>query len=791
MSETLRIELDPGNPPNLNAPPPPAPTAGRELPPPPRAAQTGTTGALEDEARRRQQLETDRMAEIRRASSSRQQVEAEYRLRQQREAELSQKIKETRERLASEGMGKIERDMMEAMLAAMVEAQQIASRELQEDAARLRSPAPAQQPVAPPRVASIPAPIFTTPQQQKLASQSPVGPVEPPTVPAIKIPAPEVEVPQASKVQIPSPELFPPTVPPVTIPSPKIETPAAGTVRVPAPEVETPTVPPVEIPAPQVNTPTVPPVNIAAPSVNVPTVPPVEIPAPEVRSPKIPPPAQQPVQAPAAATMPAPTPPPIFNQHRDKRLRDEQADREGLPRYVEPRTGSTIVVPATKVPEPAIPPSIPAPPVDDERRALVNRQFPNAFPQPTAPEPVSAPKPANTPPTAPTAGLEPPKQPSSNVLSLPPVIEQVRKEIAPGFDPEAEARRQMEMEREAKAKAEQVDRARREIDAEYGLRKNREEQFAREREERAKRSLDPEYRVRQQMEREQRDKRDRDEMDSIRKKIDPQYKTAREREERQSLNERRGNVTERLGMVNQTVGAAGQVAAGVAAGDPSATFDGVLRGANVASTALMGIAPIAGAVGLALTGMASAAKGVYDGLQRTADRLAPFSAQLTVAQVQADIRQLMTDMRKAQQLGPELAKFVEQSSKAREKYDDAVTRLQLKLLPIATELIEILTGILNFFAGLGAKEMPEKIGKVATGIFGGGLSLTKYLADMGNNLKKVADNTKKDDSNINEFQILADIIDAQIKAGQQVEPGMRGGGMLGGNLLKMPIMEGL
>ena len=109
------------------------------------------------------------------------------------------------------------------------------------------------------------------------------------------------------------------------------------------------------------------------------------------------------------------------------------------------------------------------------------------------------------------------------------------------------------------------------------------------------------------------------------------------------------------------------------------------------------LAAIAGPVGVVVTGFAALGKATYDLTQSFTERgkaLAEFSPELAGASAGADIRSMMADMRKAQELGPSIARMIDAQSEASDE-------LRELLLPIKKAIVEDLATIL--------KEVNEKI----------------------------------------------------------------------------------
>jgi len=84
-----------------------------------------------------------------------------------------------------------------------------------------------------------------------------------------------------------------------------------------------------------------------------------------------------------------------------------------------------------------------------------------------------------------------------------------------------------------------------------------------------------------------------------------------------------------------------------------------------------------------------------EALLQTAQRLAPFSADLSVANAMREVAQVTGDIRRAQQLGPDLARFVEAQSRLSQAGQDTLATLLRPLIPRFTALVEGLAGALE------------------------------------------------------------------------------------------------
>ena len=134
-------------------------------------------------------------------------------------------------------------------------------------------------------------------------------------------------------------------------------------------------------------------------------------------------------------------------------------------------------------------------------------------------------------------------------------------------------------------------------------------------------------------------------------------------------------------------------------GVPGGAAAGARGGIVAAVTGPVGIA-VAGAV--AAFGVATIAiRKFAQAIESQTNKLAGFSAPLSIAQAQTDIRRELALFRRAQRIGPELAA----AEQLRSKFEDAMTDLGteilgvlLKLLEAATPFIEVGIKVLTLFA---------------------------------------------------------------------------------------------
>ncbi len=119
--------------------------------------------------------------------------------------------------------------------------------------------------------------------------------------------------------------------------------------------------------------------------------------------------------------------------------------------------------------------------------------------------------------------------------------------------------------------------------------------------------------------------------------------------------------------------------------------------------------PVVGAftVGIgAAVGVVGDLMQAFDGM---VDRYAKYNPEIAVAKAEADVAQIMNDMRRAQQAGPSLIQYIQQRQDMQQKVEDMKIRIMQtvmpavlhimelieKLMPLAETLVEIVTPIVD------------------------------------------------------------------------------------------------
>jgi len=184
---------------------------------------------------------------------------------------------------------------------------------------------------------------------------------------------------------------------------------------------------------------------------------------------------------------------------------------------------------------------------------------------------------------------------------------------------------------------------------------------------------------------------------------------------------------------------AGQIGAGLAPGSGVAPVKAALDALSMIPGPVGVLAAAANAATSAISGLASAANSA-------ADKYAPYSGAISLAQAQADIRETLGDMRRAREYGADLAKFVEAQSKLGQSWEDVKAKFLSVIVPVLTKIFELLQGLIDGLANPAQaiqdtkdliKDLDEKVGKggletLPLGL-GAAISLLKALPDIKKN----------------------------------------------------------
>lgn len=123
------------------------------------------------------------------------------------------------------------------------------------------------------------------------------------------------------------------------------------------------------------------------------------------------------------------------------------------------------------------------------------------------------------------------------------------------------------------------------------------------------------------------------------------------------------------------------------------TMGGAISGV---SDKLFYLSPVLGIFGKAVGETIGALGAVMKQLDGMVERFAAFNPQLAAGLAQADIRQTLGDMRRAQEAGPQLLRYLQQRTELQQKFEDMKIRILQQIMPTVSRLLEVVETLLPF-----------------------------------------------------------------------------------------------
>lgn len=146
----------------------------------------------------------------------------------------------------------------------------------------------------------------------------------------------------------------------------------------------------------------------------------------------------------------------------------------------------------------------------------------------------------------------------------------------------------------------------------------------------------------------------------------------------------------RDGMVGAT-DALGKFSVGLvsASPDPSVFMGHLGSSVSTVSERFFLLNPILSTFGGVLGSAISTVSGFMGEMDRFVDRFAQFSPGIMVAQQFAELRQFFGDLRRAQEVGPALIRYINQRAELQQRFEDAKIRFITAMMPIMLKLMEL------------------------------------------------------------------------------------------------------
>jgi hypothetical protein len=92
-------------------------------------------------------------------------------------------------------------------------------------------------------------------------------------------------------------------------------------------------------------------------------------------------------------------------------------------------------------------------------------------------------------------------------------------------------------------------------------------------------------------------------------------------------------------------------------------------------------------------------------VQKSISRYAEYSPEITQAQAQTEMRTMLADMRRAQEHGPEIARYIEAQAELQNKWEDAKMKFMEAVMPIMEQLMNVAQMFIPFIE-IAVKLMP-------------------------------------------------------------------------------------
>jgi hypothetical protein len=184
--------------------------------------------------------------------------------------------------------------------------------------------------------------------------------------------------------------------------------------------------------------------------------------------------------------------------------------------------------------------------------------------------------------------------------------------------------------------------------------------------------------------------------------------------------------------MKSAIGGAGGLVAGIASADtdPARPIAELGEAASRAGGKIAQLEPWTGMAIIAIGETAKAFSRVTQAVDQTATRYGEYNQDIAREQALADIRLVRGDMRRSQELGPDLAKYVAAQSELKDSFEDLKAKLLSGLLPLITTSVNSLTIAVDLLNEL------TDLGKISAEALT--LQLPTAITDMQDFLKRMA-----------------------------------------------------
>jgi hypothetical protein len=157
-----------------------------------------------------------------------------------------------------------------------------------------------------------------------------------------------------------------------------------------------------------------------------------------------------------------------------------------------------------------------------------------------------------------------------------------------------------------------------------------------------------------------------------------------------------------IGGIKSAIGAASTIANTIASADtdPSVPIAKLGETASAAGDKLSSVVPIVGVFFTAIGESTKALSTFMQAVDATAKRYGQYSPEISYAQAIAEVTQTLGDLRRAQELGPEMANYIRAQSELQQTMEDIKANLLVKLLPVVTKILQVVEGLMDGGGGI-------------------------------------------------------------------------------------------
>ena len=157
-----------------------------------------------------------------------------------------------------------------------------------------------------------------------------------------------------------------------------------------------------------------------------------------------------------------------------------------------------------------------------------------------------------------------------------------------------------------------------------------------------------------------------------------------------------------VGAIKEGVGAVADVGmfAAEASADPSVPIAKFSESISKAGEEVNKYIPIVGYLITATGEAGKALAGLMQAIDKTAERYSEYSPEISQAQAIAEVRQTLGDLRRAQEIGLEMSRYIQAQADVQQRFEDIKIRLLTKVLPVVTRILEAIDSVMATGEGI-------------------------------------------------------------------------------------------